>query len=363
MNFEYNITTRKKDGGWQYIISYKDQNGKWRQKSKQGFKREREAKIAADKRLDELKEPFEMKLVEGHDKVTFKQFKNIFLKAKDLHLEGNTIENYKKAFKKFSELDSMILEDIGFAHVQNCVNEMIKEGLNINTIQMYLNKIKTLFKAAVKPFRIIREGPDIDEIMLPKPKIKKHEVKALTAAELSELLSKIRPEKDYIICLLASYCGLRIGEIIGLCTPDINLKNCTVNVNKQWKKLKDGKWDFGNVKSKNSNRVVPIPTKIISSLSNYLNSGVRNIDKRLFSEKSTVNVSSRLRLKFRRLGFNNSIHDLRHTYATRLIAAGMDFKTVAELMGDTVETIIKTYSHFTEDMANAAAKRVNQIFL
>ena len=41
---EYNITSRQKDKGWQYIISYKDKNGKWRQKSKQGFELSREGK-------------------------------------------------------------------------------------------------------------------------------------------------------------------------------------------------------------------------------------------------------------------------------------------------------------------------------
>ncbi|WML35385.1 Arm DNA-binding domain-containing protein [Clostridium sp. OS1-26] len=35
---DYNITWRKKDKGWQCIISYKDSTGKWKQKSKQGFK-------------------------------------------------------------------------------------------------------------------------------------------------------------------------------------------------------------------------------------------------------------------------------------------------------------------------------------
>ncbi|MDU7714688.1 MAG: Arm DNA-binding domain-containing protein, partial [Clostridium butyricum] len=41
---EYNVTYRQKDKGWQFIISYKDYNGKWRQKSKQGFKTKKEAK-------------------------------------------------------------------------------------------------------------------------------------------------------------------------------------------------------------------------------------------------------------------------------------------------------------------------------
>lgn len=47
---QYNITYREKDKGIQYIISYKDRSGRWRQKSKQGFAKMSEAKKAALKK-------------------------------------------------------------------------------------------------------------------------------------------------------------------------------------------------------------------------------------------------------------------------------------------------------------------------
>ena len=52
---QYNITYREKDRGWQYIISYKEKNGKWKQKSKKGFKTKREAKAGAELNLAYLK--------------------------------------------------------------------------------------------------------------------------------------------------------------------------------------------------------------------------------------------------------------------------------------------------------------------
>lgn len=359
---EYNITYRQKDGGWQYIISYKDQNGKWRQKGRQGFRTRGLAKLAADERLEELKEQFGIKLIEGHDKITLEQFKKMFLKDKSLYVEKNTLTSYETAFRRFAESDNLTMADIGTAHIQDFVNALTKDGLDAGTIKAYIGKLNVLFKAAVKPYRIIKENPITDDIMFPKEKSTKKEVRALTRDKLNELLAKMRPEKDYVICLIASHCGLRIGEIIGLCLHDIDLKTLTLDVNKQWKRLKNGKWGFGTVKSPNSNRTVPIPAAIVKPLTKYLSSGIVSIDKRIFPEKSPVNVGSRLGIKFKRLGFDNSVHDLRHTYATTLIANGVDFKTVAELMGDTVKTVIETYSHFTEDMANAVAKKVNQIF-
>jgi len=52
---DYNITYRQKDKGWQFIISYKDNNGKWKQRSKQGFKTKKDAKPEAESLLSNLK--------------------------------------------------------------------------------------------------------------------------------------------------------------------------------------------------------------------------------------------------------------------------------------------------------------------
>ena len=57
-----------------------------------------------------------------------------------------------------------------------------------------------------------------------------------------------------------------------------------------------------------------------------------------------------------------SIHELRHTYATALISNGVDFKTVAKLMGHDIEQTMKTYSHVTDDMLNNATKLLSKIF-
>ena len=63
--------------------------------------------------------------------------------------------------------------------------------------------------------------------------------------------------------------------------------------------------------------------------------------------------------KFIKCGFNITIHSLRHTYATNLIANGLDFKTTAKLLGHTVEQTMKTYSHVNDDMMDNARKIIN----
>lgn len=59
---------------------------------------------------------------------------------------------------------------------------------------------------------------------------------------------------------------------------------------------------------------------------------------------------------------NITMHSLRHTYATRLLAEGIDVQTVAALLGDNVQTVINTYIHYSDSMRAAAAKNIEKIF-
>ena len=64
----------------------------------------------------------------------------------------------------------------------------------------------------------------------------------------------------------------------------------------------------------------------------------------------------------KRQGYNITLHELRHTYATMLISNGVDFKTAALLLGHDVEQTMKTYSHVNEDMLNKASNIIKNIF-
>ncbi|HZK58075.1 MAG TPA: tyrosine-type recombinase/integrase [Clostridia bacterium] len=358
----YNITYRQKDGGWQYIISFKE-DGKWRQRSKQGFRTKALAKRAADERLEKLKEDFKIELTEGYDEITFKQFIKMFLSSMELHRSYNTVENYETAFNRFDSLDDMVMEKIRFAHIQDCIDDMVRAGLSPKTIKQYVAILKILFNAAsdvAGRYRIIRDNPANGRFMLPAIE-ENNKIRALNRNELDYILDNIKPEKDYMICLLASYCGLRIGEIIGLYQSDIDFEKCELSVNRQWKKTRKNKYGIGKVKSKK--RVVPIPRSIIPTLKNYLdNNKVKSIDRRIFPEKNTASVCNRIRYKTKKLGFDSSIHCFRHTYAVALALNGVDYKTIAEYMGNTVEVVINNYSHFIKDMEKAGAQKINQIF-
>lgn len=361
---QYNITYREKDGSWQYIISYK-LNGKWKQKSKQGFPLNREGKRKAkDKALETLKELEKTigqvaEINTEYENITFKEFSNMFLQHEKLYKEWNTLIRYETSIKAFKSLFDVKMIDIKALHIQNCIDELVKRKLRISSIKLYIEAIKLIFDYAIK-LSILLGNPVIN-LQIPKDK-ETNEKKALTIGELEDLLSKIENKKHYMVSVIAGKCGLRLGEILGLTWDDINFDDEIIDINKQWKLLKSGKHGLGELKSKNSKRKVHMSPFVKKELEKYRSEYTINKDRRLFDYTYNTSLASQLIYAYKRRGYNISIHELRHTYATNLVAKGLDFPTVASLMGHDVKQTTGTYSHVTKDMVKRASKLIDEIF-
>lgn len=352
---QYNITYREKDKGIQFIISYKDNSGKWSQKSKQGFKTKKEAKIAADEALNKLKQ--NINLSNEFEGITFREFGKEYLEHTKIYREYKTIESTKTVLNKFSQLDEMELSKITTLHIQKIVDSFSIQCLNPNTIKYYLKKLTIIFNSAKNQYNIINIIPTKNVKVSKSKEINK---KALTDSEISQLLKDFKNTKYYLIVFIAANTGMRLGEILGLTWNDIDLKNNIIRVNKQWKRLKNGDWGFGELKTKNSNRIVPISQSVAKELTKYKN--IINIDNRIFEFKNKNTLIYCLGECFKKYGHNITIHELRHTYATKLISNGLDFKTVASILGHDVQQTIKTYSHVNNDMLNKAKSLIENIF-
>ena len=97
-----NITIRKKDNGYQVIVSYKD-GRKWRQKSKQGFKTQRAAKEYGQDIIAELKETVSVFTSEDLRDATLGDFYSLYLREKS-NLTYNTRLTYEHSLRFFQEL-------------------------------------------------------------------------------------------------------------------------------------------------------------------------------------------------------------------------------------------------------------------
>jgi integrase len=253
----------------------------------------------------------------------------------------------------------MVMSEISSLDIQRCVDEFVKRNLKQSTISDYISKLNQFFNNAKNNYKLINENP-IQNVIKPK-KTTKDEKRALTLEELNDLLKKIEYRPYYIMSLIAGKCGLRVGEIIGLKWSDIDEQRCVLKVERQWKILNNYTYGFGSLKSINSKREVPLSTNVLNELLKYKKETPTNYDNRIFKNKSS-NIALKISLNYKKIGYDISIHELRHTYATLLISNNTDFKTVAKLLGHDVKQTMQTYSHVTDDMLKKASILVNDIF-
>ncbi len=168
----------------------------------------------------------------------------------------------------------------------------------------------------------------------------------LTTKELEILTSStIHPFKLRNPFLFMCYTGLRFSDAVQLKYGDI-------------KKIDDG-YQI-SIRQKKTNKLVSIPL-----VKNAL-SQIGNPDKEDLNELVFKNVKSSIYLNYllKNWVLENKIfksitwHSARHTFGQRLHDNGVDIYTIAELMGDTIDTVVKNYVKVSDKSKFNAVKKL-----
>lgn len=355
---QYKVIYREKDKGVQVIVQYKDKNGKWKQKSKQGLPNKKTIlQIEADKLIDQIKADFDYDV--EYSEMTIGELKQIYLEHVKAIRVYNTYKGYKVAFNRFN-LDDIKIKDLKTHDVQKCIDKMISDKKKYGSVKQFVGNFKAFMKYINTQFDI--KIPSL-KLIIPKDKDQSNK-KALSTKEVDDIINfyKNRNSIDYYIAVfIAAKTGLRIGEISGLTWGDIDFNNHTITVNKQWKIDKDsGLYNFGVLKNKNSYRVIPVSGTTINELKRLKQFGKINNNQRLIKSESTTSLNINLDASLRE-NFKISVHELRHTRATELVSNGLDFKTVAKILGHDAKETINTYSHVTDQMMEKAKNLIENI--
>ena len=202
-------------------------------------------------------------------------------------------------------------------------------------------------------FRHAKERGDIPQDALRglrAPKVKRREKKALSDDKARELASKLRVMDPLHGCaLLCLECGLRRSEALALDWDHVH-DRCVDIVASM-----DDDGQVGPPKSDAAFRKVPVPEDAWTHLMlwRYEQEDFCECDLVCSYDGSPITppyMSTWWAREKKRLGVDCTLHELRHTYVSRLVRAGANPKVVQSLVGhSTIDVTMQVYSHVNED--------------
>lgn len=253
--------------------------------------------------------------------------------------------------------------------------ERAEKPLSGRTVLHYHRLISSMLEKAVK-WQIIFSNPCS---RVEAPKAEKKEAEYLDEKQAAQLLECLQSEplKYRTIITLLLYSGMRRGELCGLEWADINFAENIIDINKSSLYVTGKGTIEDTTKTFSSQRVIKMPSPAMDLLKEYqiaqaeesraLGDRWMNSNK-VFTQQNGApiypgTITSWFADFIKRNGLPHiSIHSLRHTNATLLIANGTDLRTVSKRLGHSnMTTTGNIYTHAIQTADERAADALNDI--
>jgi integrase len=302
--------------------------------------------------------------------------KNVYRPWAETNLRSykNTLGRLEKSF---SELQNKQLNEINPWVVEKWRSRRIREGKKVTTVNRELTDLKSSLQKAVD-WGLIPEHPIKD--------VKRSRVdnnvtpRYLTQAEDKELMrtllrreirikkqrrsaNQFRKDRGYDILprlhrgyvdhlmpmvVISLNTGLRRGELLNMLWDDVNLEHKRVTVR-------------GSYSKSGKTRHVPLNKtahKVLTTWKQQANLDYKyvfcDVNGRAFTDvkkgwKALLDKTSITGFRW---------HDMRHTFASRLVMAGVDLNTVRELLGHSSYQMTLRYAHLAPEYKASAVERL-----
>ena len=266
------------------------------------------------------------------------------------------IRSYERAMRLrlLPELGSVKLAEIRRPDLQHLVDRLLAERLNPSTIQTTLLPLRGIFRRALSRGELA-VNPTAG---LEMPAVRGRRERFATPEEAERLIAAV-PLGDRAIWATAFYGGLRLGELMALRVEDVDLALGVIHVRRGWDD-KEGELDLP--KSDAGRRRVPIAAVLRDFLTEHLARTGRSGEQLLFGSGDSIPFSitpfrNRAKNAWKDAGLDRiTPHECRHTYASLMIAAGVNAKALSTFMGHAnIKITIDRYGHLMPGSEEEAA--------
>lgn len=357
----------RRKGRWYYLVIKVGGRNVWRalktDREEEAWKRARERLIQIDARTYR----------EG-PRLRFEEFAGQYVAAMELEvgkgaLKPSTLAGYRSYLSNHilpffgpMRLDR-IDPQVGRFFLQELGEKVARGALSAKSYNNCLRLLSRMFEWGRQPDRgLVATNPIQGQKLI---RVRRAEMSFLGPAEINRLLGAVR-EPYRTLFLLAVTSGLRLGELLGLTWQDLDLDAGRIQVRR-------GIWRGMDIptKSEHSDRVVDLPQETVQALRRYREAfppGGRGWVFR--ASRGTTLDGDNLRKRvweaaLRRAGLPHvRIHDLRHTYASLMIAVGAHIKYLTKQMGhSSVAFTLDRYGHLLPEVGREALKGLDRFVL
>lgn len=277
----------------------------------------------------------------------WKEYKRPYVKQSTMAAYVLILENHVLPY--FGDSDSLREQA-----VQAFVLQKLERGLSVKTIKDILIVLKMVMKFGVKNEWIAYYEWDIK---YPTTSTSK-ELEVLSVANHRKILNYIQSHFTFmgLGIYISLSTGLRIGEICALKWSDINVTDGTITVSRTIERIyiiegekKHTELIINTPKTKNSCREIPMSKELLAMIKPLKK--VVNEDFYVLTNNERPTEPRTYRNYYNGLMVKLDIpkmkyHGLRHSFATRCIEAGCDYKTVSVLLGHSnISTTLNLYVH------------------
>lgn len=251
-------------------------------------------------------------------------------------LAPSTIKKYKGIYSNYligSNITDKPIINISVVELQALINSIEY----IKTREHTFVHLKDCFNKAYK-IQLISFNP-MENVVLAKHQ--KQIRNALTRNDQQLLISALKDCKWKDIFLLALYQGLRRGEVCALTSYDLDFDKRKISINKSADNINVS----GKTKTESSTRIIPMFKASFELLQKY-----KEVSGKLFNI-SPNKLNEILTEACRSAGIKHyTIHELRHTFATNCLEAGIPIKQVQVWLGHSSSKITSDiYTHISSD--------------
>lgn len=280
-----------------------------------------------------------------------------------------------------------IRNQLGDFEVNDLTPIIIQQAINhwaslysYSRYMLIINYLNRMIELGIK-LNLIAANP-INNVIIPKNKEDiqvGNRIKYYSKKELQIFLDTIEHSKvehykkarDYAIFRLLSFSGCRIGEILALNWQDVNLITGELDIHKTLTKARFH-YISQTPKTRNSQRIIYLDDTTISYLKEWQKIQLDYLNKHGYQQANfiftnsknnfTINQAITERYKIYQKEANLKyigLHGFRHTHASLLFEAGVDYKDIQERLGHVnLKTTMDIYTHICDKRKQETIKKL-----